>query len=164
MFKSRRARISWKQIVSITLVLGAVGLVWMSLPELGVGLHEVQTKVLALNPILTFVLMALLPICGFSVAVVYVIAGAKFGSGLGLVLVTLATVFHLAGSYWIARSFLRARIEAMLSRRNHHLPKFPQADRAEVALLTALVPGLPYAARNYLLGIAAIPLRTCLWI
>src|SRR5688572_7853178 len=159
-----RTKISWKHVLCVALVVSTVGLVWFTLPSLGLNPRELHARVIALDPILTFVLMALLPIFGFSIAIVYVIAGARFGSGLGLVLITFATAIHLIGSYWIARSFLRTRIEALLSKRKYHLPTLPEEEGASVALLAALVPGLPYAARNYLLGIAGIPLRTCLLV
>src|SRR6266511_5808051 len=107
---SRHIKISWRQLLGAALIVSMVGLVWIALAGLGLNPHEFHTKVSSLNPILTFGLMALLPIFGFSIGVVYVIAGARFGSELGIVLITFATAVHLIGSYWIAKSFLRTRI------------------------------------------------------
>ena len=151
-----------KPLVSIALVITAVGVFWIVLLCLGLKPQELHRKIAALDAMLVFLLMILLPIFGFSIGIIYVVAGAKFGSGLGLVLVSVSTAIHLAGSYWIARSFLRNRLEAILNRRNYHLPNLPETEQAPAAFLTALVPGLPYAARNYLLGLAGIPFRTCL--
>jgi uncharacterized membrane protein YdjX (TVP38/TMEM64 family) len=40
----------------------------------------------------------------------------------------------------------------------------PEGDAVPVALLAALLPGLPYAVRNYLIALAGIPLRVYFWI
>ncbi|MCI0541507.1 MAG: VTT domain-containing protein, partial [Verrucomicrobiales bacterium] len=159
-----RLKVSSKCLLGVALVAIMVGLVWFTLPDLGVNPRELRAKVVALNPVLTFVFLALLPIFGFSIGIVYVVAGARFGSALGLVLIMFATVIHITGSYWIARSFLRRRIEAFLNKRKYHLPKLPETEGVSMALLAAFVPGLPYAARNYLLGIMRIPLRICLLV
>lgn len=99
----------------------------------------------------------LLPVFGFSVAIVYLVTGARFGGPLGMCLIAVAIAFHLAASYWISQSWLRDRLESMLSKRGHHLPHVPEGEERSLTLLAALVPGLPYAARNYLLALAGVP-------
>lgn len=110
------------------------------------------------------ILVAVLPIFGFSIGLVYLVVGAVFGGWAGLAVVGGATVVHLLGSHWIARSFLRAPVQRFLLRRKHQLPELPEGEEWAIALMTALVPGLPYLARNYLLALSDIPLRTYFWI
>ena len=126
--------------------------------------EALQQKIAGLNSLLVLALMATLPVAGFSVSVVYLVAGAKFGPALGGLAVAGATAVHLLLTHWIARSFLREPLLRLLKRRNHHLPTIPPGENASVAVMAALVPGLPYFARNYLLALSGMPLRTYFWI
>ena len=109
-------------------------------------------------------LVAILPIFGFSIALVYLVVGAVFGGWMGLAVIGGATAVHLLGSHWIARSFLRVPLQRFLERRKHRLPELPEGEEWAVVLMTALVPGLPYFVRNYLLALSGIPLRIYFWI
>jgi uncharacterized membrane protein YdjX (TVP38/TMEM64 family) len=104
-------------------------------------------------------LAAILPLFGFSIGVVYVVIGAVFGGWTGMAVVTGLTAIHLCGSHWIAGSFLRAPLQRFLKRRKKQLPELPEGEEWAVALMTALVPGLPYFVRNYLLALSPVPLR-----
>ena len=125
---------------------------------------DVHTTLQGLPAWLAIALMAVLPLTGFSVAVVYVVAGARFGPWLGGVVVAGITVVHLLGSYWIARGFLRGPLERFLARRQHALPHVTPQAHVFVAAMAALMPGLPYFVRNYLLPLSGIPLQTYFWI
>lgn len=109
-------------------------------------------------------LVAILPIFGFSVVLVYLVVGAVFGSWTGLAVIAGVTAVHLLGSHWIARSFLRAPLQRFLRRRKYRLPELPEGEEWSVVLMTALMPGLPYFVRNYLLALSGIPLRRYFWI
>jgi uncharacterized membrane protein YdjX (TVP38/TMEM64 family) len=109
-------------------------------------------------------LMAILPVLGFPIGVVYLVAGARFGPLLGGVVVTIVTAFHLLASYGIARSFLRRPLQRFIEKRGHHLPHVPEDEAAAIALLVALVPGIPYFIRNYLPPLAGVRLRTYFWV
>jgi uncharacterized membrane protein YdjX (TVP38/TMEM64 family) len=116
------------------------------------------------DPVLTVLLMALLPLAGFSIGAVYVVAGMKFGLwGGGLVIVGVTTV-HLLGTHWIVRSFLRGPIDRFLKRRNYRLPEAPAGAEQSLAAMVALVPGPPYFLRNYGLALSGMPLRKYFWV
>lgn len=104
-------------------------------------------------------LMALLPIGGFSIAVVYLVAGAGFGPVWGGVVVTGITFVHLVGTYLVGHSLLREPLRRLFERRQAQLPEVPVEDQPAVCVVGALVPGLPYAVRNYLLVLAGVKLR-----
>lgn len=112
-----------------------------------------------LNPAAVIPLMAVLPVFGFPVSVVYLIAGARFGPVWGGVVVALVTAVHLLLSYGIARSVLRRPLGRFIGKRHLHLPEIPDDEHAMVALVVALVPGLPYIVRIYLLALTDIRLR-----
>jgi len=142
-------------VVVLVVVVGLSGEVdWHSLRQ--------SLEAMDRGPLLA--LVAVLPIFGFSIAVVYLVVGAVFGGWLGLAVVGLTTAVHLLGSHWIARSFLRAPLLRYLQRRKYQLPELPEGEAWTVVLMTALVPGLPYFVRNYLLALSGIPLRTYFWI
>lgn len=124
----------------------------------------VNREIAGFNSGLVILLMALLPLVGFPISLVYLMAGARFGPWLGLPVVVLVTAVHLLGTYWIARSFLRGPLERFLARRNYRLPHVPEGESGGVCLLAALVPGPPYFARNYLLALTDIPFRIYFWV
>jgi uncharacterized membrane protein YdjX (TVP38/TMEM64 family) len=142
----------------------ALGLVFTAFAvELIAGKFDwdrIQDGLERMNPLLLFVLMATLPLGGFSVAVVYLVAGARFGPWLGGAVVAGATAVHLAGSHWIGRSFLRQPVERILAKHRHRLPSVAANAGAEIAAIMTLVPGLPYFVRNYLLALGGIRFRT----
>jgi uncharacterized membrane protein YdjX (TVP38/TMEM64 family) len=121
-------------------------------------------ELLSFPPVTSIVLMAALPLVGFSIAAVYVIAGAKFGLAGGGALIAALTAFHLVASHLIARTILRRPLERRLARYRGKLPALPPGEGPAVAILLALVPGLPYFVRNYLLALSGIPFRTYFWL
>lgn len=116
------------------------------------------------NPVLTVVLMILLPLAGFSISVVYVVAGLKFGLWGGALVIVGVTTLHLLGTHWIVRSFLRGPIQRFLARRNYRLPEAPAGAEQSLAAMVALIPGPPYFLRNYALAVSGIPLRRYFWV
>jgi len=117
-----------------------------------------------LSPWALLPLMALLPIAGFSVAIVYLVAGARFGPVWGGVVVLAVTFVHLVGTYAVARTFLRRPLRRFVEKRQGRLPEVPLEDQPAVCVIAALVPGLPYAIRNYLVVLAGVKLRYLLAI
>jgi uncharacterized membrane protein YdjX (TVP38/TMEM64 family) len=108
--------------------------------------------------------MAILPVFGFPILPIYLVAGARFGAWGGGVVVTMVTAVHLGGARLIARSILRQRLERLLSRWHAHLPAIPADEQAAVALVAALVPGIPYFVRNLLFPLIGLRFRLYLWI
>lgn len=131
---------------------------------LGFDWSGLQERIEGLNPFLLFGLMATLPVAGFSIGVVYLIAGAKFGPLLGGVVVAAATAIHLLLTHWISRSFLRGPLERMIAKRKHHLPDIPRSEHGALSVMAALIPGPPYFIRNYLLALSGVPFRVYFWI
>src|SRR5687768_5741020 len=159
-----RLTTGWRRVAIGAVIVAGVVVIWFALPRWGLSADMFYKAVRSAHGVLVFAAMTILPVFGFSIGIVYVVAGAKFGISLGLINVALATVVHIVASHWIAKSFLRERVEKLLAKRNYHLPNLLEREEASVVLLTALIPGVLYAMRNYLLGLAAVRLRTCLWV
>jgi uncharacterized membrane protein YdjX (TVP38/TMEM64 family) len=143
--------------VAILVVIGAiVGLVMSG----DYSLKDITEAISKLNPVMVITLMALLPLFGFSISIVYLVVGARFGPIAGIPVVIGVTAFHLIATYWMTRSFLRKPLENFLAKRGYHLPKVLPGEYAEVCVLGTLVPGPPYFVRNYLLALTGAPFRT----
>jgi uncharacterized membrane protein YdjX (TVP38/TMEM64 family) len=158
-FRSLRKR--W--LIGLVLVLGAMLLVVLYLRS-DLDFQQISRHIAAFNPFIVFALMATLPLAGFSIGLVYLVAGMKFGPVLGGVAVAGATAVHLILAHWISRTMLRAPLQRFLERRNHSLPNAPEGEHASIAAMAALVPGLPYFSRMYLLALTDIPLRVYFWV
>lgn len=150
----------WSLVAVAVLVVLAAGI---GLSE-EVDWHALRRSLESMDRGPLLALVAVLPVFGFSIALVYLVVGAVFGGWVGMAVIAGATAVHLLGSHWIARSFLRAPVQRFLARRKHRLPEMPPGEEWAVVLMTALVPGLPYFARNYLLALSGIPLRIYFWI
>lgn len=121
--------------------------------------NELKDALMRTPPAMFFVLFCILPMAGVSIVLLQMVVGLRFGAEWGLVVVAAATAVHLAGMHVIARSLLRGTVERMLQRRGHSLPDLARREPVSVALLGALVPGLPYSIRNYLLALSDVPFR-----
>lgn len=147
----------------LALALGAGLLVVLYLRS-DFSVERLTNSIAEFNPFIVFLLMAILPVGGFSIGVIYLVAGIKFGPIFGGVAVAGATAVHLLASHWICQTMLRERLQRLLKRRNHSLPHVPEGENASVAAMAALVPGLPYFSRNYLLALTDVPLRVYFWV
>lgn len=140
---------------------------WLILPLAIVGfyylshlisLEVVHAQAEKLNAAVAFSLLTILPLFGFPVSVLHVTAGIRFGVAWGLPLVALSILLQLLASYglvhwqqkFFARKFQDLRKE------------IPPGAHGAVTLFTLLLPGVPYFAKNYVLPLAGVPLRTYL--
>lgn len=130
---------------------------WIHWSRVTAWIHELQ-------PALVIPAMAVLPIFGFPVTIVYAVAGARFGPVWGGVVVALATAVHLLGAYGITRSVLRQPLQRFVDRRHQRLPEIPEEEQIPVALVATLVPAVPYVIRLYLLALADLRLRVYFWV
>lgn len=88
-------------------------------------------------------------------------AGLIYGTVLGMLVVSPASVLAATGSFLLARYFARDWVE----RRLREYPQFAAIDRAvekqgfKVVLLVRLQPVLPFVLLNYALGLTRVRLR-----
>lgn len=149
--------------ITLVLILLAIG-VGIYLNHRYGWVKDLHLHIATYHWLIVFLLISTLPIFGFSIVICYMVVGSKFGPGWGVGVMALATMVHLLASHWIATSFLRKRIEAFIKKKDYKLPHVPEGENASISLMTAIIPGLPYFTRNYLLALAGIPLKTYFWI
>lgn len=149
---TRRTRIRW----IVTLALVAVAGLAVATHRLELGpLHAEAER---LNGGVAFLLLVVLPLAGFPASVTHVAAGVRFGAALGLPLVSLSIGIQLLASYALVhrwRPWFARRFSAVVRR-------VPPSAHASVAVLAALLPGVPFAAINYTLPLLGLRLRTIL--
>src|SRR5215216_4194176 len=102
MTRRTKIKVGLFAVVAVIVVALAVGLAGR------VDWQELRSTMEHMDRAPLLLCMAVLPIFGFSISIVYLVVGAVFGGWIGLAVVTAITAFHLVGSHWIARSFLHA--------------------------------------------------------
>lgn len=159
----RVKRSRWKWIGTAALVLVAALVVGVLILR-DFDWRQLTVLINRLEPAAVLPAMAVLPVFGFPIMFVYLFAGARFGPLVGGLVVAGITAVHLLATYLIANSFLRKPLERFIARRHRNLPQVPEDEGPAVALVAALVPGLPYFVRNYLLALSGVKFRVFFWV
>lgn len=91
-----------------------------------------------------------------------VIAGALFGSILGVIVVSIASTLGAALSFLVARYFARQSVEGWLARKKkfRELDQLTEEHGAIIVALTRLVPIFPFNLLNYGFGLTGVPFWT----
>lgn len=156
--QKKNKKLIWFGVLAVLFFAGITAFFYF-----GVDLKPVHERIATFNGVVVFLCMVILPLVGFPVSLIYLIAGSKFGSVWGFVLCAIAIAVHLVATYWLAK-YLRGPLTKLLNKLGHKLPQVPKGEEVYVTLLTALIPGLPYAARNYVLALTGVPLKTYFWV
>ncbi len=140
----------WLKITLGIIVLAAIAAVYSQ-----IDVHRVHAFLQRWPGWAVFVAITALPLCGFPVTVLHVVAGMRWGPRLGILLVSISILLQLLASYGLVYLF-RGRFERRFDYLRQRLPK---GAHSAVTLFTLLLPGVPYFAKNYVLPIAGVPLR-----
>lgn len=146
---------SWRTwLIGVPLI---AGFCWLSH---AIDLDTVHAYAEKLNGFVAFALLTILPLLGFPVTILHVSAGIKFGRGLGIALVALSILLQVLASYALVhwrRKFFEKKFKDVRE-------KIPAGAHAPITLFTLLLPGVPYFAKNYVIPVIGVPLRTfILW-
>lgn len=147
-------------VLWLTTFFGVVllaGLLWL------VDLKWLHDGILKLNGVAVFGAVTLLPLIGVPVSLLYAVTGAKFGPLAGLAVVAVATAIQLVMSWWISHSWVKQPLETFLKRKGVKIPAVPDGADVQMCLVVALMPGLSYALKNYLLALGGVALRPYFW-
>ncbi|MEO7412362.1 MAG: hypothetical protein ABIZ81_03310 [Opitutaceae bacterium] len=152
---SSASKIPWRAIIIVVVICVAAGLLAWKF-----DIETVHDYASGLNAAVVFVLLTLLPLVGFPVTVLHVVVGMRFGVPLGLSLVAVSIILQLLASYALVHLF-RAKFAQRLASVRKRIPK---AAHGSMCLFTMLLPGVPYFAKNYVLPLLGVPLRTFLLV
>ncbi|RYD17504.1 MAG: DedA family protein [Verrucomicrobiaceae bacterium] len=147
------------------LVLAGIGVAcWLAFGNHGITKEQV-TEYGKRIPAAWFVAgFLVLPMVGFPISVLLVIAGMRFGFWWGMSLAAVGIFLHNAAAYWLVHGKLRERFRGMLERRGYKLPELTKANQVWFTVLFASVHGPPYAAKIYLLALTEVSFRVYLLV
>ncbi len=113
-----------------------------------------------------FAAMTLLPLAGFPVTPFYLIAGAVFDEWLCMLAAALSLLINLLLAYLMASRWMRNALQKLLSRHGRAMmPAFSSRRHTWLYILAVRVtPGPPLSVKNYLAGLADVPLAPYLII
>ena len=153
----RRARsLDRRTVITGVIVLAAI--ITLTIFYRQIDLADLHRRAERLNGFAVYALIVVLPLVCFPVSAVHAVAGARFGVGLGFLLVASTIILQLLIAYALVRAapdFFSRRLEWI--RR-----KLPKAAHTPLTQLTMLLPGAPYWAQLYVLPLVGVPLRTYL--
>ena len=143
----------WRAIVIGVLVCVALGVAYQF-----IDMDQVRDYAGRVNGAVAFALLVVLPLVGFPVSVLHVAAGIRFGTAWGLVLVAGSIVLQLLASYALVHVWRKKFARWLEPVRK----RIPETAHGTMCLFTMLLPGVPYFAKNYVLPLLGVPLRTYL--
>jgi uncharacterized membrane protein YdjX (TVP38/TMEM64 family) len=151
-----------KEILSIALValLAAAAAAAMY----AVARLEIYEKLItyiseSMPPLFFIGAMLVLPVFGFTISAFLVLGGVIFGVTQFILIWILILPLHVLAAYFIARWVRIPLTEFLCHRLGVRIPNIPPEHVAKFSFLFLAFPGLPYAAKNYILPLAGVPFR-----
>jgi len=146
-------RKNWRKILAALLVIAAIAVIYSR-----IDVRRVHEYFQTWPGWAVFLAIVILPLVGFPVTVVHVIAGMRWGPRWGIAIVAIAILLDLLASYGLVALFRRPFERRFASLRK----RLPKTAHGPMTLFTLLLPGVPFFAKNYVLPIAGVPLGTYL--
>jgi uncharacterized membrane protein YdjX (TVP38/TMEM64 family) len=146
-------RKNWPKIALAVLVIAGIAALYSR-----IDVHRVHDYFQSWPGWALFLAIVILPLLGFPVTVLHVIAGMRWGPRWGIAIVAIAILLQLFASYALV-SLFRRPFERQFAKLRARLP---QTAHGPMTLFTLLLPGVPFFAKNYVLPIAGVPLGTYL--
>ncbi|HEU5081453.1 MAG TPA: hypothetical protein VFT72_19730 [Opitutaceae bacterium] len=153
-YKANKAHF-WRGAVIVVLLLAGFAALsqWLDV-------DEIRNYTEHLDGTLLFVLITALPLAGFPITPLHVVAGIRWGAALGLGLVAISILLQVLASFALVKLFRPLFAKKLAKFRE----KIPRGAYAPVTLFIVLVPGVPYFAKNYLIPFAGVPLHIFLLV
>src|SRR5690606_13672111 len=104
--------------------------------------------------------ISIIPLFGFPVSWLHLVAGVRFDFWAGLLVVTLTGMCHHFLGWGLVRILPRRHFSQIEPWRE----KLAGAGHRDATLLCCLLPGMPYTVQLYLLPILGVPLRLLVWL
>ena len=109
-----------------------------------------------LHPAFFIIGLTLLPLGPVPVSPIWLLAGMRFGPGVGFAVSAFCLLMNFGIAYLLSSKVLRGPLERILFKFRIKIPKLPSEDAAKFTFMIRLVPGNPLCVQNYLLGIMRI--------
>jgi uncharacterized membrane protein YdjX (TVP38/TMEM64 family) len=105
-----------------------------------------------------------LPLVGFPITPLLVVAGIRFGFAGGMAVATGVMFLHKIAAFQLTHGWFRERLRNRLARAGYAIPAIDPKHQAWFTALFAAIHGPPYAAKLYLLALTDVPFRIYLWV
>ncbi len=156
-----------KVLVGLSILLIIIGVV-----VLGKYLtieYEYYQKVISyidesMSPFIYIALMLFMPLIGFPISVFLIIGGIKFGIFHGILLWLLVLPAHALIGFYVARPLRNFLIRIFRDKLDYRIPEVPENNTAMFSFVFLAIPGIPYAVKNYMLPLAGVPFRYCVFM
>lgn len=148
-------------LLALLLLGGACLLILLSLTNLGIDdlkaffnywIEEIRSW----PAILFFLMVAILPLFGFPVSPLFIIAGVRFGIVWAIPFSLTAMATNMVLAYWISTRLLHQLIQRIIVRWEYSIPKVSR-ENANKLIFVVRVSGAPLFVQNYILGLASVP-------
>ena len=106
--------------------------------------------------VLFFLMVAVLPLVGFPVSPLFIIAGVRFGIAWAIPFSIAALAVNLSLAYGISTKVLHSFIQNIASKWDYDIPKVGHENAKKWVLVIRLC-GAPLAVQNYILGLSYVP-------
>lgn len=113
--------------------------------------------------VLFFLMVAILPLVGFPITPLFIIAAIRFGVGWAIPFCLAALAANLTLAHWISTRWLHNFIQGIARRWNYHLPKVGHENAAKWVFVIRIC-GAPLAVQNYVLGLSYVPFWPYIWV
>jgi uncharacterized membrane protein YdjX (TVP38/TMEM64 family) len=106
--------------------------------------------------ILFFIMVVVLPMIGFPITPLFIIAAIRFGVGPAIPFSMAALTVNLILSYWVSTKLLHRFISKIASKWEYSIPKVSHKNASKWVFVVR-ISGTPLAVQNYILGLAYVP-------
>lgn len=118
----------------------------------------------ATPPLLFVGLMAVLPMAGVPLTLFLLFLGAKFGMVTGILILEALLPLQMAAAYVLAHAVRRPLAYYLVNRGHYRIPVVPDHHELMFSFFFITFPGIPYAVKLYLLPLAGVKFRYCVWL
>ncbi len=152
------------RLVFVLLIVLSAGLLLYAVQSItGFGIEDLKAffsywtdEIQTWPAILFFLMVAILPLFGFPVSPLFIIAGIRFGVAWAIPFSLAALASNMILAYWISTKLLHRLIQRIALRWGYTIPKVSRGN-ANKLIFVVRVSGAPLVMQNYILGLAFAP-------
>jgi len=127
--------------------------------------HQVTALINENTPPELFIgMMVLLPLAGVPLTLFLLFLGAKFGVVTGLLILEVMLPMHMIAAFVLAHAVRKPLMAYLVNRKNYKIPVVPEHHALMFSFFFITFPVFPYSVKLYLLPLAGVKFRYCVWL
>ncbi|RJP94876.1 MAG: hypothetical protein C4518_02620 [Desulfobacteraceae bacterium] len=127
--------------------------------------HQITALINENTPPELFVgLMLVLPLAGVPMSFFLLFLGAKFGILTGLLILEILLPIHMIAAYVVAHAVRKPLVFYLVNRKHYQIPMVPEHHELMFSFFFISFPAFPYAVKLYLMPLAGVRFRYCVWL